>query len=186
MAQSSTTRRPERSSRNAGELAQVVVEPALELAHPAHLRPGVLGPGATDRLDPLLGLVAELAPVAVEELDPVVAPRVVGGGDHRGEVEPEPPDEDRGRRGRQYPGASASPPPPATPAASAASSIGPDSRVSRTISTCGRAASTMPAAAWPSASASSAVSTSPATPPRTPSVHEQAVSEPEAALKFCG
>src|ERR1700693_4852641 len=55
------------------------------------------------------------------------------------------------------------------PAASAACSISPDSRVSRMMSTCGRAASTRRVAAAPRASASSAVRNSPATP-RTPSV----------------
>src|SRR2546429_2359622 len=55
------------------------------------------------------------------------------------------------------------------PAASAASSISPDSRVSRTISTCGDPTGDIVAAARPSASASSAVRNSPATP-RTPSV----------------
>ena len=67
------------------------------------------------------------------------------------------------------PAMSASPPPWEMPAARADSSIGPDSRVSRTISTCGRSACASAAAARPSATASSAVSFSPATP-RTPSV----------------
>ena len=67
------------------------------------------------------------------------------------------------------PPSSASPPPWDTPDASAASSIGPDSRVSRMISTCGRSARASAAAARPSATASSALSASPATP-RTPSV----------------
>src|SRR5680860_281416 len=67
------------------------------------------------------------------------------------------------------PPSSASPPASATPAASAASSIGPDSRVSRTISTCGRGASSEAVAARPRASASSAVRNVPASP-RTPSV----------------
>src|SRR5436190_2300634 len=55
------------------------------------------------------------------------------------------------------------------PAASAASSIGPDSRVSRTIRTCGLAASSEATAARPRALASSAVRNVP-TSPRTPSV----------------
>src|SRR4051812_7029807 len=63
----------------------------------------------------------------------------------------------------------ASPPPAAIPAASASSSIGPDSRVSRTIRTCGRSASWRSAAARPSRTARSGVSNSP-TGPRTPSV----------------
>src|SRR4051794_719078 len=71
------------------------------------------------------------------------------------------------------PASSASPPAAATPAASALSSIGPDSRVSRTTSSRGRPAPDEARArcttARPRASASSAVSRSPATP-RTPSV----------------
>src|SRR4051794_13262313 len=55
------------------------------------------------------------------------------------------------------------------PAARADSSIAPDSRVSRMTSTRGRAPPISRVAAAPSASASSAVRTSPATP-RTPSV----------------
>src|SRR5579884_1096248 len=67
------------------------------------------------------------------------------------------------------PARSASPPAAVTPAAIAASSISPDSRVSRTISTCGRGCSARVTAARASASASSAVRKSPARP-RTPSV----------------
>src|SRR6478736_3082670 len=55
------------------------------------------------------------------------------------------------------------------PAARAASSISPDSRVSRMTSTRGASLSDCSVAARPRASASSAVSSSPATP-RTPSV----------------
>src|SRR4051812_24203046 len=55
------------------------------------------------------------------------------------------------------------------PAASAGSSIGPDSRVSRTIRTCGRCAATVVVTARPSAVASSALRNVPASP-RTPSV----------------
>src|SRR3954468_13944704 len=67
------------------------------------------------------------------------------------------------------PARSASPPAAAIPAASAASSIGPDSRVSRTIRTCGRSASSVEVVARPRAVASSAVRKVPASP-RTPSV----------------
>src|SRR5919204_2160288 len=67
------------------------------------------------------------------------------------------------------PASQASPPPSAIPAASAASSIGPDSRVSRTSRTWGREVGLSSAAARPSDSASSAVSSVPAIP-RTPSV----------------
>src|SRR5215208_4971222 len=67
------------------------------------------------------------------------------------------------------PASSASPPAAATPAATAASSISPDSRVSRITSTRGALASTRWVAARASASESSAVRNSPATP-RTPSV----------------
>src|SRR3954452_20078427 len=67
------------------------------------------------------------------------------------------------------PASSASPPAAAIPAASAASSIGPDSRVSRTIRTCGRSASSVAVVARPRAVASSAVRKVPASP-RTPSV----------------
>src|SRR4051794_22233022 len=71
------------------------------------------------------------------------------------------------------PASSASPPAAATPAANALSSMGPDSRVSRTTSSRGRpageAARARSTTARPRASASSAVSRSPATP-RTPSV----------------
>src|SRR4051794_36523172 len=63
----------------------------------------------------------------------------------------------------------ASPPAAVIPAASAASNIWPDSRVSRTISTCGASESATPTAACPSRSARSAVRNSPARP-RTPSV----------------
>src|SRR5947199_502602 len=64
---------------------------------------------------------------------------------------------------------STSPPAAVTPAASAASSISPDSRVSRMISTRGRSAGACSVTVLPSPSARSAVRTSPATP-RTPSV----------------
>src|SRR5436305_5959613 len=71
------------------------------------------------------------------------------------------------------PASSASPPAAVTPAAIADSSISPDSRVSRTISTCARLpfvpASQRSTAARASFSASSAVRKSPARP-RTPSV----------------
>src|SRR3954454_11087316 len=67
------------------------------------------------------------------------------------------------------PASSASPPAAAIPAASAASSIVPDSRVSRTIRTCGRSASSVAVVARPRAVASSAVRKVPASP-RTPSV----------------
>src|SRR5215211_7468200 len=55
------------------------------------------------------------------------------------------------------------------PAARADSNIGPDSRVSRTITTCGRSTRVSAAAARPRATASSGVRSSP-TGPRTPSV----------------
>src|SRR4051812_31859213 len=67
------------------------------------------------------------------------------------------------------PPSSAWPPAAETPAAIAASSISPDSRVSRTIRTCGACAGEVDAAARPRARARSAVRNSPATP-RTPSV----------------
>src|SRR6478672_1778116 len=67
------------------------------------------------------------------------------------------------------PPSSASPPPAAIPAASADSSIGPDSRVSRMIRTCGRSSSSAATAARPSEVASSGVRKVPACP-RTPSV----------------
>src|SRR3954471_6392475 len=67
------------------------------------------------------------------------------------------------------PAISACPPAAATPAATAASSISPDSRVSRMIRTWGVAAGDHAAAARPSPSARSAVRNSP-TRPRTPSV----------------
>src|SRR4051812_5918320 len=63
----------------------------------------------------------------------------------------------------------ASPPAAVMPAARAASNIWPDSRVSRTISTCGADDCATPTAAWPSRIARSAVRNSPARP-RTPSV----------------
>src|SRR3954454_17471392 len=62
-----------------------------------------------------------------------------------------------------------SPPAAATPAPRAASSISPDSRVSRMTSTRGARACACSTAARPRSSARSAVSSSPATP-RTPSV----------------
>ena len=95
------------------QLAQVVVEAAVELAHAPRLHrdrgrhftryaveiaTAVVEAG----LDPRLELVAELRPLAGEELDAVVAIGVVGGGDDGGEVEPQPLDEDRGGGGRQH------------------------------------------------------------------------------------
>src|SRR5205085_1763258 len=79
---------------------------------------------------------------------------------------------------------SASPPAAAIPAASADSSIGPDSRVSRTIRTCGRCASSVAVVARPRAVASSAVRKVPASP-RTPSVPKSlraVVKPPSSAL----
>src|SRR4051794_14981491 len=67
------------------------------------------------------------------------------------------------------PANTASPPAAVIPAASAASNICPDSRVSRTISTCGALDCATLTAACPSRSARSAVRNSPARP-RTPSV----------------
>src|SRR5215216_1235906 len=73
----------------------------------------------------------------------------------------------------------ASPPAAEMPAATAASSISPDSRVSRMTSTRGTAASTRRVAARASASDSSAVRNSPATP-RTPSVPKSLRAKPLA------
>src|SRR5579875_444743 len=67
------------------------------------------------------------------------------------------------------PPSSTSPPAAVTPAAIAASSISPDSRVSRTIRTCGWGSSQSSTVARDSVTASSAVRKSPARP-RTPSV----------------
>ena len=88
-----------RDAEGALELAQVVVGGAVEQPDLADgLRRAQVG--CDRRLDPLLGLVGELGAVAAEELDAVVLPRVVGGGDDDGEVEAEAPDQDRrGRRG---------------------------------------------------------------------------------------
>ncbi len=85
------------------ELAQVVVGGAVEDAHLPHglRRPQVRSNGG---LDALLGLVRELRAVAAEELDPVVLPGVVRGGDDDGQVEPQPADQDRGGRRRHDPG----------------------------------------------------------------------------------
>src|SRR5215213_6469255 len=77
------------------------------------------------------------------------------------------------------PPSSASPPAAATPAATAASSISPDSRVSRITSTRGRSAAARWVAARASASDSSAVRNSPATP-RTPSVPKSLRAKPLA------
>jgi hypothetical protein len=85
----------------AGERAKVIVQGALELADSSRGRPG----DRTRRdpvLDPCRGGIVELAPVAAEELDPVVPPGVVGGGNDRPEVEAVLADEDRRRRGRQH------------------------------------------------------------------------------------
>src|SRR5947209_7342729 len=71
------------------------------------------------------------------------------------------------------PPSSASPPAAVTPAAIAASSISPDSRVSRTIRTWGRSELPSRTAARASDSASSAVRNCPARP-RTPSVPKSA------------
>ena len=61
---------------------------------------GGFGTEPIEALDPLLGGVGELGAVAAEELDAVVAPGVVGGGDDDREVEPEAADQDRRRRRR--------------------------------------------------------------------------------------
>ena len=67
--------------------------------------PGARAPPAcTLRLDGRLCLVGQLAPVRVEELDPVVVVGVVRGGDHRAQVEPVAAHEDRRGRRRQHAG----------------------------------------------------------------------------------
>jgi hypothetical protein len=130
-----------------------------------------VAPGSSSRRSMAgLGLVAELEAVGAEELDAVVAVRVVRRRDDRGEVEPVP-----WRSAAAQPGwaarrrAAPRRRPALTPAASAASSMSPDSRVSRMTSTRGCSPPISAVTARPSASARSAVRTSPATP-RTPSV----------------
>ena len=83
------------------ELAQVVVEAAVQLAHAAgaRRRPARSSISASIRAS---SSSASFGPCAGEELDPVVAVGVVGGGDDRGEVEAEALDEDRRGRGRQH------------------------------------------------------------------------------------
>ncbi len=101
LAQSRTTLRPgeiEREGRLQG--SQVVLEASVQLMHAPRLHAG-RGLRAEQRLHPRLGLVVELRAPPREELDPVVAVGVVGGGDDRGKVEAEALDEDRGGRGRQ-------------------------------------------------------------------------------------
>ena len=141
------------------QLAQVVGRRAVQLAHAAQPRRGGLAEQALDL--GLLGVV-ELGALGAEELDPVVLVGVVRGRHDRGQVEPVAAHQQRGARawaarrraarGRR---------PAATPAASAASSISPDSRVSLTISTWGASAGEIAAAARPSAVASSALRNSP-------------------------
>ena len=102
LAQSRTTLRPGEVEREGRlERAQVVLEAAVQLADPADRR-GRIRLASEQRLDPRLGVVAELRPLPGEELDAVVAVGVVGGGDDRGEVEPQPLDQDRRRRSRQH------------------------------------------------------------------------------------
>src|SRR5207302_970348 len=63
------------------------------------------GRGVEERLDLLLGIVGELLPVAVEQLDAVELGRVVGGRDDHAEVE----GEERDGRGRQDAGQNGAP-----------------------------------------------------------------------------
>ena len=116
-----------------------------------------------ERLDLLLGLVGQLVPGAVEELDAVVLGRVVRGGDDDAEVERE----QRDRRRRQHAGEHGVAARLDDAAANAASSSGPEPRVSRPTKT--RPRPDQSVAALPSCSTSSTVRSSPTTP-RTPSV----------------
>ena len=82
----------------AAELADVVVEGALELAHAPD---PLAGRVVEARLDRGLGLVVELDPPRVEELDPVVGVGIVGGRDDPRQVEAQPARQHRGgRRGQ--------------------------------------------------------------------------------------
>ena len=153
-----------------GQLAHVVVQGALERPDVARLAAPSGGDGRDRSSIRASASSLELAAVGAEELDAVVLPGVVRGRDDGGEVEAVAADQDRGRRrGQDAARARRRRRPAAIPAASADSSIGPDSRVSRTIRTWGRSASPRRPRRGPSASASSAVTSSPATP-RTPSV----------------
>ena len=83
------------------EAAQVVLERAVEAAD------GADAARARHRLverllDRRLGLVGELEAVAAEELDAVVAVRVVRGGDDDAEVEPVAADQQRRAGGREH------------------------------------------------------------------------------------
>jgi hypothetical protein len=83
------------------EAAQVVLERAVEAADGADARRA--GHGLVEcLLDRRLGLVGELEAVAAEELDPVVAIRVVRGGDDDAEVEPVAADQERRAGGREH------------------------------------------------------------------------------------
>ena len=79
-----------------GDVVAVAADRDLEVVDLAEV--GVARRLAEQRLDLLLGLVRELLPVAVEQLDAVVLGRVVRGGDDGAEVERE----QRDRRGRQH------------------------------------------------------------------------------------
>jgi hypothetical protein len=83
------------------ELTKVVRTDAVELAHAARSRRGALA--RTHRgLDLLLGVVGQLHSIRPEELDAVVAVRVMRSGDDARQIEPKAADEQRGARGRQH------------------------------------------------------------------------------------
>ena len=102
LAQSSRMRRPtEVEHREAGlQLAQVVLQRAVQLRDAARL--GRSGSRLVEqRLDLLLDGVGQLVAVGAEELDAVVAPGVVRGRQHDAEVEAVAADQQRRGRRRQ-------------------------------------------------------------------------------------
>mgnify|MGYP003694264979 CR=1 FL=1 len=129
---------------------------------PAGARPDPLARRVVQaRLDRGLGVVVELGPRESKNLIPLSAKGLW-------EAETTAARSKLSRRASteaagvgRTPPSIASPPPAAIPAARASSSIGPDSRVSRTISTCGRSAPNCSAAARPRRTARSGVSSSP-------------------------
>jgi len=128
-----------------------------------------------ERFDLLLGLVRQLLPGAVEQLDAVVLGRVVRRGDDRAEVE-------REQGVGSTPASIAFPPAEATPEANACSSSRPEARVSRPIRTAPPPCQSV--AARPSRSTSAGVRSRPTTP-RTPSVPKYLRFRPAGGSASC-
>ena len=105
LAQSSAIRRPRRSSSREAlvQRAQVVLERAVQGAHAAD-RPGAVAVAARSSACSISSSAASesLKPSRAEELDPVVAVRVVRRAEHDAEVEPVAADQQRRARRRQH------------------------------------------------------------------------------------